>query len=146
MDSSHFVAASRMAGTQPTKKGSQLGKLSAKENRKPTVEEDFLFFFPMARGEWKRTVYRNYTHCLWYVNTLLFCLLTPSSLFHTHTHFKSIAPHSIPASATSKGCPIHIVAWGVKHFRVHAQADTLVRWKRLSFHTLPVLKLFPAKP
>lgn len=29
---------------------------------------------------------------------------------NTHTHFKSIAPLSLPVSATSKGCPIYIVA------------------------------------
>ena len=71
--------------------------------------------------------------------------LTPSLLSHTHKHFKSIAAHSLPASATSEGCPIYIVAWGVKHFRVHAQADMLSRWKRVSFHTLPVFEAFPSQ-
>lgn len=96
-------------------------------------------------GWWIETVYCICNRCLCYLNTLLFSVPDPT-LSVLCTHFKSIAPHSLPASATSKGCPIYIVARGVKHFRAHAQADTLVRWKRLSFHTLHVFRLFPAKP
>lgn len=123
------------------KKCSQLGGKKIKQNRNLTIAGVSL--------QGLREIVRS---CLLQLQSLpLVCKypavlsLTPSLLSRTHTHFKSIAAHSLPASATSEGCPIYIVAWGVKHFRVHAQADMLSRWKRLSFHTLPVFEAFPSQ-
>lgn len=140
--SSHLVVASQLCGPQPTKKKcSQLGGKKIKQNRNLTIAGVSL--------QGLREIVRS---CLLQLQSLpLVCKypavlsLTPSLLSRTHTHFKSIAAHSLPASATSEGCPIYIVAWGVKHFRVHAQADMLSRWKRLSFHTLPVFEAFPSQ-